>query len=144
MQLQITIYFWSTFGNIIPANTQRSKNIVTTSLQRRDVAATLCVCWVNGVFYLICGTSQWNTFKTTVMKQNKGRNGDLKPEHKKTTNALAFLQGRTVLWPVWLTFVLLNPDIPCFANSVDPDQLASEEANWSGSALFAIKYANLL
>ena len=30
-----------------------------------------------------------------------------------------------------------------FANSVDPDQLASEEANWSGSALFAIKYVNL-
>ena len=31
---------------------------------------------------------------------------------------------------------------PCpaepFANSVDPDQLASEEANWTGSALFAI------
>ena len=25
-----------------------------------------------------------------------------------------------------------------FANSVDPDQLASEEANWSGSALFVI------
>ena len=25
-----------------------------------------------------------------------------------------------------LTLVLLNPDIPCFANSVDPDQLASE------------------
>ena len=29
---------------------------------------------------------------------------------------------------------------PAFANSVDPDQLASEEANWSGSALFAIQY----
>ena len=28
-----------------------------------------------------------------------------------------------------LTLVLLNPDIPDFANSVDPDQLASEEAN---------------
>ena len=28
------------------------------------------------------------------------------------------------------------------ANRVDPDQLASE-ANWSVSALFAIKYANL-
>ena len=25
-----------------------------------------------------------------------------------------------------LTLVLLNPDIPVFANSVDPDQLASE------------------
>ena len=31
----------------------------------------------------------------------------------------------------------------CLANSVDPDQLASSEANWSGSALFAIKYVNL-
>ena len=31
-----------------------------------------------------------------------------------------------------------------FANSVDSYQLASEEeANWSGSALFAIKYVNL-
>ena len=29
-----------------------------------------------------------------------------------------------------------------FANSVDPDQLASEEANWSRFALFAIKYVN--
>ena len=42
-----------------------------------------------------------------------------------------------------LTLVLLSLDIPYFVNSVDPDQLASEEANWSGSALFAIKYANL-
>ena len=31
--------------------------------------------------------------------------------------------------PLQLTLVLLNPDIPCFANNVDPDQLASEEAN---------------
>ena len=28
------------------------------------------------------------------------------------------------------------------ANSVDPDQLASEEANKTGSALFVIKYVN--
>ena len=39
-----------------------------------------------------------------------------------------------------LTLVLLNLDMPRFANSVDPDQLASEEANSSGSALFVIKY----
>ena len=44
---------------------------------------------------------------------------------------------------------ILNPSpsepgyVLSFANSVDPDQLASEEANWSGSALFAIKYVNL-
>ena len=32
---------------------------------------------------------------------------------------------------------------PAFENSIDPDQLASEEANWSRSALFAIKYVKL-
>ena len=42
-----------------------------------------------------------------------------------------------------LTFLLLNMICPVLANSVDPDQLASEEANWSGSALFAIQYMNL-
>ena len=30
-----------------------------------------------------------------------------------------------------------------FANSVDPNQLASAEANWSGSTLFVINYVNL-
>ena len=39
-----------------------------------------------------------------------------------------------------LTLVLLNADLPCFTNCVDPDQLASLEANWSGSALFAIMW----
>ena len=44
----------------------------------------------------------------------------------------------------YLTLVLLNPGIhPAFANIVDPDQMASGEANWSGSALFTIKYVNL-
>ena len=28
-----------------------------------------------------------------------------------------------------LTLVLLNLDMPCFGNSVEPEQLASEEAN---------------
>ena len=43
-----------------------------------------------------------------------------------------------------LTLDLLNLDIPsAFANSVDPDQLASKEADWSGSALFVIQYVNL-
>ena len=32
---------------------------------------------------------------------------------------------------------------PAFANSVDPEQMASEKASWSGSALFVIKYVNL-
>ena len=41
-----------------------------------------------------------------------------------------------------VTLLLLNTTCPVFANSVDPDQLASEEANWSGSALFVIPYVN--
>ena len=38
--------------------------------------------------------------------------------------------------------IILNPG-PAFANNVDPDQLASSEANWFGSSLFAIQYVNL-
>ena len=41
-----------------------------------------------------------------------------------------------------LTLLLLNATCPDLVNSVDPDQLASEEANWSGSALFVIEYVN--
>ena len=41
-----------------------------------------------------------------------------------------------------LTPLLLNTTCPVLANSVDPDQLASEEANWSGPALFVIKKGN--
>ena len=37
----------------------------------------------------------------------------------------------------------MNQIYPAFENSVDPDQLASEEANWSGSALFVIQYVIL-
>ena len=47
-------------------------------------------------------------------------------------------------WNILLTLLLLNTTYPVFANSVDPDQLASEEANWSGSALFVIKYVNII
>ena len=42
-----------------------------------------------------------------------------------------------------MTVVLLNPDMFAFAKSVDLDQLAYEEANWSGSAPFVIQDMNL-
>ena len=44
--------------------------------------------------------------------------------------------------PYVLTLLLLITSCPVLANIVDPDQLASSEANWSGSALFVIKYVN--
>ena len=41
---------------------------------------------IYSVLYLICKTSQWNTYKqNTMIKQSKDLSGDLKPEHKKTT-----------------------------------------------------------
>ena len=44
-----------------------------------------------------------------------------------------------------LTLVLLNSVMhyQIMPNNVDLDQLASEEANWSGSAFFGIKDVNL-
>ena len=69
----------------------------------------------------------------------RGRGQNKKKNIKITACMLKIL----TLLDFWLTLVLLNPDIPSFANSKDPDQLASEEANWSGSALFAIQYMNV-
>ena len=43
---------------------------------------------------------------------------------------------------VQILTLLLNTTCPVLANSVDPDQVASEEASWPGSALFVIKYVN--
>ena len=41
-----------------------------------------------------------------------------------------------------LIILLLNTTCPVLANRAEPDQLAFEEANWFGSALFVIKYVN--
>ena len=42
-----------------------------------------------------------------------------------------------------LTLILLFMTTPTFANSIDSDQMASEEAIWSGSTLFVIQIVNL-
>ena len=52
-----------------------------------------------------------------------------------------------ILWadregPDQTAYVRRHMTCPVLANSVGPGQLASEEANWSGSALFVIKYVN--
>ena len=54
-----------------------------------------------------------------------------------------FIQGFLV-WNILTSRYpsLLNTTCPVLTNNVDPDQLASEEANWCGSALFVIKYVN--
>ena len=52
------------------------------------------------------------------------------------------LFAKVCLSEYMLTLLFLNATCHVLANSVAPDQLASEEANWSGSALFVIKYVN--
>ena len=42
-----------------------------------------------------------------------------------------------------LTLILLFTTTSTFANSVDPDQVAPEEAIWSGSTLYVIQFTNL-
>ena len=44
---------------------------------------------------------------------------------------------------LWNVFAFWTHICPAFANSVDPDHLASKEAKWSGSALFDVKYLNV-
>ena len=59
-------------------------------------------------------------------------------------NNSEIFQVNSVTLPVQiLTLLLLDMTCPVLATSVDPDQLDSEEANWSGSALFVIKYVNI-
>ena len=58
------------------------------------------------------------------------------------TGALRVKEPLEVTIVTILTLLLLNTTCPVLANNVDPDQLASSEANWSGSALFVIKYVN--
>ena len=41
-----------------------------------------------------------------------------------------------------LSLVLLNLDLSFSENIVDPDQLASDEAIWSGSTLFSTLFEN--
>ena len=36
-----------------------------------------------------------------------------------------------------ITLVLLNPQLSIFENTVDPEQLACDEAIWSGSVMFS-------
>ena len=51
----------------------------------------------------------------------------------------------TIMWRGIKRFnpVPLQPRFALFANSVDPDQMASSEANWPESALLVIKYVTL-
>ena len=58
-------------------------------------------------------------------------------------NDVSTHEGHLYPIPTHLTLILLFTTTPTFANSVDPDQMASQEAIWSGSTLFVIQFVNL-
>ena len=76
--------------------------------------------------------SAWPSFQDHHITQTIIRSFSSPLSHDPTD---AFLLNSTLFCWTWI--------YPAFANSVDPDQLASSEANWSGSALFNIKYVCL-
>ena len=58
------------------------------------------------------------------------------------SDIMAYIISLLSYFFIVLTLLLLNTTCPVLANSVDPNQLASEEAYWSGSAQFVIEYVN--
>ena len=52
--------------------------------------------------------------------------------------------NRLILSYMLLTLFLLNLDLSCFENTVDPDQMASDEASWSGRKVIKLKSKLLL
>ena len=110
------------------------------------------ITWVNVSWFspnLVCALTLWRSglrllkgqfspFLTIICLRYD--NGEVLSFH------ILILQKVSFLCSCSLTLVLLNPDIHifnAFANGVHPDQLPSEEVNWSGSALFVIQCVNL-
>ena len=80
------------------------------------------------------------SFKTNILEQSIEIKKKMVPDKLLTLVLLNKLRCHTHFW--CSAFRLL--DLDCLykfsywmANSADPDQLASSEANWSGSTLFA-------
>ena len=85
--------------------------------------------------------------KATLLKNKLEFDDDAKTNHANDPSAmfeicLMFMQFQRKIteYEPWFSWAWI---CPAFENSVDPDQLASEEANWSGSALFVIQYVSL-
>ena len=123
------------------------------------------ILWMNSIFYCTFGIYTWTLFNKSFIKTMcflwmlkltdtvlLNESGFISMSYKQTEMQLP---KPSKIIPPWfccyefeikvcliLTLPLLNTTCPVLVNSADPDQLASSEANWSGSALFVIKYVN--
>ena len=71
-------------GCLIQFYSRETSPLILMQLQITKICS-VCI----GILYLNCETSQLNTYNHKLwMKQSKKLNGDLKPEHKETTNRI--------------------------------------------------------
>ena len=127
-------------NSCIPSHMLQSCNTLLTFYP--DPGSSARVKWSNLIFCYTKLTYHWTDFNqfccissqfATVMQHyinlfmlNSGAQGDrMRGFEVKVQWCNIDIQ----LFLDTLTLVLLSLDIPCFGNSVDPDQLASEEAN---------------
>ena len=95
-----------------------------------DVEADLSLCWSRltvdfAVCWLICLFCFCTLFSNIYCKINQ-KLSDLCNFYSKLDFWKIFIRNYFL---IFLTLLLLNTTCPVLANSVDPDQLASEEAN---------------
>ena len=105
--------------------------VLTLNQRWSDVVSTLCACW--GRFRTDYPDAQDDLYLPLMSFCS---NHSASRKHK-----IIQYEIECSKHPL-LTLLLLNTTCLVLLNSVDPDQLASEEAKWSGSALFVIKYVN--
>ena len=90
---------------------------------------------------LTCAHTLASNWQLPFFNQQKGENGHrndfISAIRCNTDCSMALNFVKTFLFAL-ITLVLLYPDMPAFANSVDSYQLASEEASRSGSVPFVI------
>ena len=114
-------FTWNVKSCFLRIKTQRAHDVNITSPQRRCNVMTLHRRW-GDVIFSSCACRE--SVRLDI-------SWHVKP--------YISLKNKIILWP-WSCWTWIYP---AFANSVDPDHLASEEFNWSGSALFVIQYVNL-
>ena len=134
---------WPCFDKLVQHHLYPKKRLIETVLLSTH---NICFCWEIR-FFLFCSTlvtkGMWHfqvifaCFSALIHETNNLTQVDLalKNWFNIIYNGL-LLQRRTCRFH--LTLILLIPDLSIFENTVDPDQLASNEAIWSGSTLFSI------
>ena len=118
------------------------RKIVSADVHPVGTQISLCICTVWSKSLM----SAWRNFATLATRNVPSEDFDQSAwmcrliYYIGTHWKVRFLKLQLIYF--FLTLLLLNTTCAVLANSVDPNQLTFEEANWSGSALFDIKFVH--